>query len=258
MCGGVYTNIYTWYAIDRGVYLNIKNPLVNSRYRRKKLLEYLESKKRLNEQSVNKIHVLNYFAFLPLHNDEVIIIHSMGKTGSSFIYRSIQDYGRNVLHCHVLSSLGEHADDVYNLLNAKSAKIISFIRDPVTRQISAMWQNFWNMERYSDEAEFTEIENYYFEKGNIEKIFNWFEWEVKNVLKIDVLAHPFDQEKGYSIIKQENIEFLIMRTDKLNDLEQIVGEFLGINHGKRIAERKNRIGLPCRHIKRALLFLGKN
>lgn len=153
----------------------------------------------------------------------------MGKTGSSFIYRSIQDYGRNVLHCHVLSSLGEHADDVYNLLNAKSAKIISFIRDPVARQISAMWQNFWNMERYSDEAEFTEIENYYFEKGNIEKIFNWFEWEVKNVLKIDVLAHPFDQEKGYSIIKQENIEFLIMRTDRLNDLEQIVGEFLGIN-----------------------------
>lgn len=243
MCGGGYDiDIYTWYALEQGMDLNIQNPHVDNEYRKKKLTIQEKNVLPLNEQIRNKINGLKYFAFLPLHHDEVILIHSMGKTGSSSLYRSIQSHGRNALHCHVLSGLGDDKDDIYNIVNSKSGKIISLVRDPVARQISAMWQNFWNRERYSSEADFYEIEKYYFERGKIEKIFNWFEWELKNVLHADVLAHPFNTEMGYSIIKQDNIEILLMRTDKLNGLEKVTGDFLNIDqfhiHNANVGEEK--------------------
>jgi hypothetical protein len=58
-------------------------------------------------------------------------------------------------------------------------------------------------------------------------MFNWFDNELKAFFGIDVYAHPFDREKGYSIIKQGNIEVLVMKMEKLNSLESVIGEFIG-------------------------------
>ena len=51
---------------------------------------------------------------------------------------------------------------------------------------------------------------------------------------IDVFEYPFDKEKGYSIIKKDNIEVLLMKLEKLNGLEQIIGRFAGAPHFKLI------------------------
>jgi len=57
--------------------------------------------------------------------------------------------------------------------------------------------------------------------------FGWFDSEIKEVFGVDVYAHPFDREKGYSIIKQGNVEVLIMKLEKLGALENVIGEFVG-------------------------------
>jgi len=43
-----------------------------------------------------------------------------------------------------------------------------------------------------------------------------------------VYDYPFDKEKGYAVIKKNNIELLLMQVEQLNTLEEVVGSFVGI------------------------------
>ena len=46
---------------------------------------------------------------------------------------------------------------------------------------------------------------------------------MKEVFGIDVFAYPFDAEKGYTLIKEGNIELLLMKMEKLSELENVIG-----------------------------------
>ena len=158
----------------------------------------------------------------------MILVYQAGKVASTSLYLSIQSYGRHVLHVHVLDGIGSSDQDLHDLLNMKAAKIISLIREPIGRQISVMWQNIPSINRYSAEVDFAEIEEFYFAPGFENEEFEWFNQEFKKVIGIDVFAYPFDKERGYSIIKQGNIELLLLKVEKLDELKGIVGDFLGI------------------------------
>ncbi len=232
-------DIYTDYAIEWGIYLNIHNPYVDKEYRRKKLSE--RNRPILSDrQRINKEFVFRYFVFAPLHNDEIILVYQCGKVGSTTVSNSIKKFGRNVLHCHTLADIGENDDDLYKILNLKSGKIICLVRDPVAKAIAAMWECVNEMERYSREADFKEIERYFLSKNLAEEEFKWFDEQMNKYLKIDVFQYPFDQEKGYSIIKKDNIELLLLKLEKLNEMEDVIGEFLNI---KRFQLYNTNIGM---------------
>lgn len=85
------------------------------------------------------------------------------------------------------------------------------------------------MERYAADADFFDVERYFFGGEKFEDVqFEWFHREMKNLLKIDVFQYPFDQQQGYSLIKKGNIELLLMKMERLNELEDVIGSFLGI------------------------------
>lgn len=220
--------IYTEYAVECGLYYGLKNPCVNSEYRERELWERGTSSRYMDEKSLQIINAYKHFAFLPLHNDEIILVYQPGKVASSSIYKSIQYYGRYVLHCHILSDIRDNGDDLYRILNMKSGKIICLVRDPVARRVSEMWQNMKTRTRYAIDADFREVEKYYFDCAfeNIE--FYWLENEMKKTFHLDVFEYPFDKESGYSIIKQGNIELLLMKMEKLDKMETVIGNFLGI------------------------------
>lgn len=44
----------------------------------------------------------------------------------------------------------------------------------------------------------------------------WFDNIVKPLLNVDVYNEPFDKQLGYTIIRKNNLNILIIRTDKLN------------------------------------------
>ena len=69
------------------------------------------------------------------------------------------------------------------------------------------------------------------EKG---ALWGWYEEELKNTLGINVLADEFDTEKGYSVFKYGNIELLIMQLEKLNQLEEVLAEFVGVENLKLV------------------------
>lgn len=61
------------------------------------------------------------------------------------------------------------------------------------------------------------------EKGTYyEQYFSLFEEYIA-----DVKTAPFDQKKGYSVIKQGNIEVFFYQLEKLNDLVEELGDFVG-------------------------------
>lgn len=224
---GENVDIYTDYAVEWGIYLNINNSYVDEYYRREKIAQRNSSALSVR-QRINSELVFRYFALLPLHNDEIILVYQCGKVGSTSVSNSIEVFGRNVLHCHILDNIGESDDDLYKILNLKSGKIICLVRDPVARAIAAMWECVNEVERYSKEADFCEIERYFLAKNLADEEFNWFDKQMKRFFKIDVFQHPFEREKGYSIIKEGNIELLLMKLEKLNELEDVIGEFLNI------------------------------
>lgn len=243
---GQSVEIYTEYAVEWGIYLGLKNSNIDNVYKEKKKLIQQEDNRVSRESQSRKQEImpLKYFAFLPLHQDEIILIYQIGKVASSTIYNSLLNYRRNVLHCHYLTGIGETEDSLYELLNLKGGKIISLVRDPVARQISEMWESICLAHGYSAEVDFSEIEKAYFPDQFDGGEFDWYEDEMKRVFKIDVFEHPFDKEKGYSVIKQGNIELLLMKTEKVDELENVIGNFLNIE-GFRL--ENNNVGEENAH-----------
>lgn len=225
-------DVYTENAIELAIYLNLMNPYIEDGYKKKKLVEHEKNRLCNNDALRQKETVFKYFSFLPLHKDEIIIVYQKGKVASSSVYYSIKNYNRNVLHAHTLADIGDTDDDLLKLLNLKSGKIITLVRDPVARRISEMWQNISNWTRYSATVDFHEIEHYYFKKGFEKGDMEWFDEQIKRIFKIDIFDYPFDIERGYSVIKQGNIEILLIKMEKLNKLEDVIGEFLGIKDFK--------------------------
>lgn len=230
---GTSVDIYTEYGFTWGIFYDIKNAFANRSYKNKKLKEHEESRCTSFQQRLSQVRedVFRYFTFLPLHNNEIILVYQPGKVASTSLYKSIQNYGYHVLHCHELDKIGSSDDDLYRLLNLYSGKIISLVREPIARRISEMWQGIPYADRYVSGADFYDVENYYFNEGIQGALseFEWFDTQLKKLFRIDVYAHPFDREKGYTIIKQGRIELLLLKVEKLNELNDVVGKFLDID-----------------------------
>jgi len=167
-----------------------------------------------------------------------ILVYQPGKVASSAIYSSITKTGLNANQLHTLNAWGCEVTNAYKNIFKKSdtIKIITLVREPVSRVISYFFQrlslylhdhhlvksgySFMNMIVES-------LIKGYIDRANLKFTqFDWFDNELKAVFGIDIYAHPFDKEKGYSIIKQGNVEVLAMKMEKLNSLESVIGEFL--------------------------------
>lgn len=226
---GESVNICTDYALEMGIFLNLDNAYINKEFREKKVLER-EKRQLLDPYRFFKERVLRYFAFLPLDQDKFILVYQCGKVGSTSIYQSIEKCGYNALHCHSFTGVESRADDIYKLLNFKSAKIICMVRDPIAVMIAGMWQNLQCLwERYDTNVDFARIEKDRIENLQFNNEFEWFDEQMRKYTKIDVFRYPFDRENGYSIIKEGNIELLLMKLEKLDKLENVIGSFLNID-----------------------------
>lgn len=55
----------------------------------------------------------------------------------------------------------------------------------------------------------------------------WFDEQLKKNLGIDVFQYPFDQKKGYTIIKKDNIELFLFKVEKMEAVSDKISEFAG-------------------------------
>lgn len=194
---------------------------------------------------------------------EKIIIHQMGKVGLSTVYETIKSLNLNyaVYHLHWLSQDGikrafkyfkntesgkvpmhirrSSILQKYIDFNHDKLKIISITREPISRFISDFFQNIhYNYPSLITEGQLDNniINKLLFEKFetldlNNDYTLNWFDDEFLKSYNVDIYSYPFDKDLGYTIIKNNNIEILIIRMEDINkNLNIALKEFLNVGY----------------------------
>lgn len=195
---------------------------------------------------------VQFYAQLHLKRSTPIIIYQMGKVGSSSVSKSLELHGIDlVFHIHRMNPDNiekvrqEYLDNderppderigkgLYSnvVTNRKKAKFITLVREPISRNTSAFFQNFkrfTGVDEY-DHADFAieELVNIFIERYRHPVPLTWFDVEVKQTLGIDVYEYPFPKEKGYLSIKRGNFELLILKLEVDDSIkEKAIAEFL--------------------------------
>ncbi len=189
-----------------------------------------------------------------------LLLYTMGKTGSNSLSYSLEEEGLTVASKHYFGGDQQHFFNnekkgrggkinkfiIRTLLNTTNqrVKVITLVRDPVARNLSMTFfaldkviyktlQRIPNGQRDGEILSLDEIITEGFMNTiNQEGPLNWFEKEFDYVLKVDALQHPFDKEKGYTIIQKENLDLLILKLEKLSDLEEVIKSFLNLRSFK--------------------------
>lgn len=204
---------------------------------------------------------LDYFYQFYLCNDDTVWVLQPGKTASSSLELRLQNIGVPYFKEHFLDYpehiLGERFRDDWNSLIKKKVKnnikIISAVRNPFDRDYSAFWQAFTeNLERiklmpiFQQSTTMQEMYNcfmkyilygYHYTKDELSDSmpytwideFEWFDYQIRDILEIDIYAYPFDREQGYTIINKGDISIFLFKVEKINEINDKMAEFLEVD-----------------------------
>ncbi len=178
---------------------------------------------------------------------ENILINSAAKTGNTTLISSLERAG---ISCY--QGRQGYFTKIWDFLPLKGEKIkmILGVREPFSQLLSMifhMQSNFWDQTAYwekggdvqkiFDDVIDQEIRNnkvipYYDREKNAAHqtrfVEKHFAEAVENIFHIDVYDYLFDCERGYSIIRHENVELFIFQLEQLSQLDKVLGEFLNI------------------------------
>ncbi|PJF40673.1 MAG: hypothetical protein CUN54_04455 [Phototrophicales bacterium] len=181
-----------------------------------------------------------------LQRQTPVIIYSTGRVGSMALHHSLDAAGVLVFQVHILNPDEIAAKNppgttkwAYKHIISKQrpAKIISIVRDPLALMVSDFFPKLkWiadDPEAYKHHAvdELCEMFNTrYFEQGRHHEKLNWFEDHFESDLGIDVYAHPFSKEGGYTRFEHSPYDVLIFKLE-LDDAtkSQLVAAFVGLD-----------------------------
>lgn len=189
-----------------------------------------------------------------------ILVFQMGKVGSVSVASSLSKCGlpTSLFHVHWLNNLEKKESEVLRVFantehmlqhiqEAKSLRyaidnfpsefkwnVITMVRDPVARNISAFFQAapdlIPNFREAYDRGEITFDILYEYFKQNIDS-GNWFNDQFRPVFNIDLLDIPFPIEQGYEIYQAPKAKILLMRLEDMNRvIKQAMENFLGIEN----------------------------
>jgi hypothetical protein len=160
---------------------------------------------------------------LPSMRSEVPFVFQMGKVGSTSIARAVDGLQVHTVepstwvqslkggyHRHHLNSL------FFRMVEPK--RLITAVREPVGRNLSAFMQNRGEMNWGKEQSAF--LANYPHNRP-----LEWFDREILPATGIDVFAEPFPHEKGWQIISDR---LLIIRCEESDSTkETALSTFLG-------------------------------
>ncbi len=238
---------YTYFSLKFTVEFHLEDARIDQSFReelktaRKLYLDWLYSDR------VNIIRQLLYSTKLY----ETILVLTPRKVGTTSVAKSIAKCAVHSIQtdrvCLGNWTKEKNPDrrEVLGILHKeKKVKIISLIREPIARAIS---DYFYGMEISGYLRDYIPVGSdiydgirIFLEKetkiGNYGYVFDWFNTEIKDMFGIDIYQYPFDREKGYQIIYKDNIELLLLKMEKLDVCQDIIGKFVGAENFKLIRD----------------------
>jgi hypothetical protein len=226
-----------------------------------------------NYHSAKAYHNLS-FHFSSSRRKEPLIVFQMGKVGSTTVIRSLEATGldMSIYHAHVLTQDAmDKVEKTYKkhfsymsltpnhlwesqylrkqidkgLRAGKKWKIVTLVRDPVVRNVSAFFQNLdvelldsnhryrikstYNFETTLDIEDIGKLVELFVETLDHDTPVIWFDSQLKPVFGIDVFASDFPISKGYKIYEGELADALVLRLENLDECARdAFQEFLGL------------------------------
>lgn len=188
-----------------------------------------ESEKLMNELS--SVQKMQTQLLMTLFAEKSVFVYQSKKVGSSSIARSVRDLGVYAVHVHNFDIPFIQLEYIKSIIKRGSGKVISIVREPIARQISLLWHYWWGGV-YQNYHSLAEIEAHFYAVPNEEDEFIWYLKEFEKALDINIYDYPFNKRTGYCVIEKDGISVLLLKMEKLNELEKTIGAFLEINNFK--------------------------
>lgn len=180
---------------------------------------------------------------------DIVLMYTMGKVGTTTVEATLKENNVHpVIHIHQLNFNRENDRSKKTLYDLKSyvisiiikkfksrknIKIISAVRDPISRNMSSFFQiiNRYDEKTYQmglDNVE--ELIDSFFLQYKHDYPLTWFDKELKEVFDFDIYKHSFEKVKGYSIYKKDNLDILLIKTEKIKEIgTEAINDFMNLN-----------------------------
>ncbi len=164
-----------------------------------------------------------------------IFVFQMGKVGSCSLVETLsQAWPGRIVHAHALSGMAPEDQASLKLRQRFRLPIfvISPIRDPLSRNVSAFFQNFERDAGVPFAARrwtLVELRRLFLHNYPHHTCLEWFEGHFRPAFGIDVYATEFPRDQGWQVYHRNSVKALIYRTD-LDHAQQlaILSDFLSL------------------------------
>jgi len=182
-----------------------------------------------------------------------VAVYQMGKVGSTSLAEALTTVGLPVFQVHTLNAtilatiVKRHQDQGLRLpghiresLKIKEEfldkgmpiKIITAVRDPIARNISAYFQmlsSFRSLKQEFEEDELQAMMAEFRKKYRHDIPLTWFDVEIKEVLGVDVYNHPFSKNDGVQRIQENGQDILLLKAETTDSIKvAAIRDFLQI------------------------------
>lgn len=180
-----------------------------------------------------------------------ILVHQMGKVGSTTVCQTLRKAGFSPWHLHHVSAARWHDArqwyfdtgqrslprhfylDLMARLYLNSTfhrvKVITLVRDPIARYVSSMFQ-VPKLHGIDPDQPSNQIAHKIEKKlsdTKLEYAYTWFSEEFETVHDFDVFAHRFSKKQGYDTYTTERADIMIIQVERLSDvIEGALSDFV--------------------------------
>lgn len=109
-------------------------------------------------------------------------------------------------------------------------KIITLVREPISRNFSSFFQNYRDI--YGEgflRFSIDKIDHEFKNRFNHLNVLEWYDYEFKKVIKLDLFTDQFDKEKGYCIMQKGKFDVLVLKMEQLNHVWKEAFEGIGLH-----------------------------
>lgn len=163
---------------------------------------------------------------------------SAKKTASMSVFRELANVGYGCFHLHYMVDVDKLL--VQQLIQKRCIKLITLVRDPISRDMSNFFFDIAYENNKLNYLEGLDKDNIYQTIKNRMReqyrcmygVAHYYEKEFLSITGIDVLKYQFDKSKGYEIIKNGNVEVMVIRMESLNNVEEEIAKYLEVEEFK--------------------------
>lgn len=122
-------------------------------------------------------------------------------------------------------------------------QVITAVRDPISLCLASTFENYYEQFREDRQAALDYCRHVLTSPDTLKYVEDWFDFELKKFVGLDVYEQPFPQKQGYAVYETSFARVLVYRFEALTSLKPMLNSFLGCELGgvvnRNLSEEKS-------------------